>query len=488
MSIKILIVDDSELMRAGIRTKLESVKDFEIIAEAVDGLDAIAKVDENELDVVVMDINMPNLSGIAAAERILNINPDIKIIGLSIHSGEHFVKGMLKAGAKAYLLKDDVPDELIRAIHKVYSGEMYLSSAITAVALKEGRAKEQIEKPIILKTKLIGPALLKSYTIRKNIIEKLEKNCFMPFSLISAGAGYGKTIAVGQWLEKTDHRYTWLSLDEEHNDFRTFLLYLCAAIEKLFPDTLKATRVLIIKDDLPDPKVIFNTLINEIYDINEHFILVLDDFQIVHEKAILHFFNEWLRYPPPKVHLSIISRRDPQLKINSLRNNNQMTEIRMNDLSFGNDEIADLFKNLPGVELNDQIMELLQDKTGGRIIGLKMALLTIEDNDDYDNILKGLENNLSSDWTYKIAPEISNQEYKNDKKYKLDLIKLTPRELTVLQCLSDGLTNQEIADKLFNSVNTVKKHITNMFVKMDVHNRVNLVLKGFEKGFLEKKR
>lgn len=488
MSIKILIVDDSELMRTGIRTKLEMVDDFVIIAEAVDGLDAIAKVGENELDVVVMDINMPNLSGIEAAEKILDINPEIKIIGLSIHSGEHFVKGMLKAGAKAYLLKDDVPDELIRAISKVDNGEMYLSSAITAVALKEENMNEQMEKIIILKTKLIGPELLKSYTIRKNIIEKLEKNCLMPFSLISAGAGYGKTIAVGQWLERTDYRYTWISLDEEHNDFRTFLHYLCAAIEKLFPDTLETTRTLIVKDDLPDPKVIINTLINEIYDINERFILVLDDFQNLHEKAILHFFNEWLRYPPPKVHLSILSRKDPQLKINLLRNNNQMTDIRMKDLCFGKDEIDDMFKNLLGIELDDEIMEYLQDKTEGRIIGLKMALMTIEDNNDDNNILKVLEDNLSSDWANKIAIEVSKQEYNIDKKYMLDIIELTPRELVVLQCLSDGLSNQEIADKLFNSVNTVKKHITNMFVKMDVHNRVNLVLKGFEKGFLEKKR
>jgi ATP/maltotriose-dependent transcriptional regulator MalT/CheY-like chemotaxis protein len=488
MSVKILIVDDSELMRTGIRTKLERVKDFEIIAEAVDGLDAIVKVGENELDVVVMDINMPNLTGIEATDKILNINPDLKIIGLSIHSGRHFVNGMLEVGAKAYLLKDDVPDELIRAIHKVYNGEMYLSSAITEVALNKEKMKKQKENIIILKTKLIGPTLLESYTIRKNIIEKLEKNSFKPFSLILAGSGYGKTIAVGQWLERTDCHCTWLSMDEEHNDFRTFLLYLCAAIEKLFPDTLIATRALIIEDDLPDFNVIYNTIINEIYDINERFILVLDDFQVVHEKDIFHFFNKWLSFPPPKAHLSIISRRDPQLKINSLRNNNQITEIRMNELSFDNDEIADLYRSLLGTELDDQIMELLQDKTGGWIIELIMALKNIEVNNDYDNILKVLEDNFSSDWTYQLAIEVSKQEHEKDKKYMLDIVKLTPKELVVLQCLSDGLTNQEIADKLFNSVNTVKKHITNMFIKMGIHNRLNLVLKGVEMGFLEKKK
>ena len=487
MGIKILIVDDSELMRAGIRTKLEMIKSFEIVGEAIDGVDAITKVSEMQPDVVVMDINMPNLSGIEATEKILHINPDIKVIGLSIHSGEHYVKDMLHAGAVAYLLKDDAPDELIRAVYKVDNGEMYLSSAITEVALRKDNPPPEFAGISILKTKLYKPALLDSYVIRKKIIDKLNRNIAMPLSVVIAGAGFGKSVAISQWLENTSYKCTWLTIDDEHNDFRSFLFYLCEAIEKLYPDALTATHDLIIEEDCPPFREIFNTMSNEICDINKQFILVLDDFQIVSEKNVLNFFDEWLRFPPPKVHLSVISRRDPFLKINSLRNNNLLTEIRMDDLSFSNDEIANLFKKILNIELDHQTIALLQEKTGGWVIGLRMASMLLEDKEDLDNIAEILAEELGSSANFMNEMMKAKQETKLDQKRKIDLIILTPRELIVLQCIADGLSNQEIADNLFNSVGTIKKHVSNMFNKMDVPNRVSLVIKGRELGFLEKK-
>ena len=487
MSIKILLVDDSELMRAGIRAKLETIEDFEIIGEAVDGVDAIAKVGEMQPDVVVMDINMPNLSGIEATAEILVVDPDIKIIGLSIHSGEHYVKGMLKAGAKAYLLKDDVPDELIRAINKVVNGEMYLSSTITEVALKEDEKKDHTEDIIILQTKLHRPTIMDSYVLRKKIVDKLENNIKMPLSVITAGAGYGKSVAVRQWIEHSSYNHTWLSMDEEHNDFRTFLVYLCAAIEKIAPGTLEATKDLIKEENLPPFRLIFNTLINEICEINKHFILVLDDFQEINEKNIHHLFDTWLRFPPPNIHLAIISRLDPLLKINSLRNNNQMIEIRMNDLSFSDDEVADLFKKLLEIDLDHQTIELLQDETKGWIVGLRMASMLIEDKENLDNILDTLKTGFISTSNHLISIESAKHVYKIGQKHSHEPFTLTPGELTVLQCLADGLSNKEIAAKLFKSIHTIKKHITNMFDKMDIHKRQGLVSKGIELGFLEKK-
>jgi DNA-binding NarL/FixJ family response regulator len=135
MQYKIFIVDDHPFTRAGVRSLLESNSEFNIIGEAENGLDAVEQVIQKHPDIVVMDINMPQLSGIDATRKILAKYPEIKIVALSIHKGEIFVKKMLDAGAVGYLLKDEAPEELSTAIQKVIEGNIYLSSAVTRAAL-----------------------------------------------------------------------------------------------------------------------------------------------------------------------------------------------------------------------------------------------------------------------------------------------------------------------------------------------------------------
>ena len=113
---------------------------------------------------------------------------------------------------------------------------MFLSSAITKVALEKHDDQEET-RPDILYTKLHQPPVTDDYVIRTNLINELENNLNKPLSLLSAPAGYGKSTLVSQWLENTSALHTWISLDEEHNDLQSFLLYLCAAIEKIFADS-----------------------------------------------------------------------------------------------------------------------------------------------------------------------------------------------------------------------------------------------------------
>lgn len=128
--IRILLADDHNVMRKGLRLLLESQPDFTVVAEAADGRQAVERAEAANPDVVVLDIAMPNLSGIEAAQRILAQRPSTAIIFLSMHSDEGYVLRALKAGARGYLLKDSVEGELMEAITVVHQGKTFFSREI----------------------------------------------------------------------------------------------------------------------------------------------------------------------------------------------------------------------------------------------------------------------------------------------------------------------------------------------------------------------
>jgi two-component system, NarL family, response regulator DegU len=126
MSIRILIADDHALLRQGIRNVLEFEEDFDIIAEAGDGEDAVKKSGEFLPDIALIDINMPKLNGLEVTKRIRESFPGVKVIILTIHDDESYVVEVVKAGAAGYLLKDVEPGMLIKAIRTVFDGESFI--------------------------------------------------------------------------------------------------------------------------------------------------------------------------------------------------------------------------------------------------------------------------------------------------------------------------------------------------------------------------
>ncbi|MFN0728377.1 response regulator [Polaribacter gochangensis] len=128
--IKILLADDHKFLRDGLRNIIEQRSNMLIIGEASDGIEAIEAASKLQPNVIIMDVSMPGLNGIEAAKRIHKAQPEIKIIGLSMHSGKQFIQGMFKAGAFGYLLKDGDADELIIAISTVMQNKKYLSRNI----------------------------------------------------------------------------------------------------------------------------------------------------------------------------------------------------------------------------------------------------------------------------------------------------------------------------------------------------------------------
>ncbi len=137
MSIRILLADDHTIMQAGLRALLEKESDMEIIAEAVNGREAVKLSADLLPHVVIMDISMPDLNGIDATRQIISDAADVKIIALSMHSDEQFVRGMLEAGAKGYLLKDCAAEELCYAVRAVFADQTYLSPSIAGIVAEQ---------------------------------------------------------------------------------------------------------------------------------------------------------------------------------------------------------------------------------------------------------------------------------------------------------------------------------------------------------------
>jgi len=135
--IRILLADDHTVMRRGLRLLLESQPEFSVVAEAADGRQAVEQAEAVHPDVAVVDIAMPNLSGIEAAQRMSAAIPDIAIVILSMHSDEGYVLRALKAGAKGYLLKDSAEGDLIEAIKAVHQGRTFFSSEITRMLVSD---------------------------------------------------------------------------------------------------------------------------------------------------------------------------------------------------------------------------------------------------------------------------------------------------------------------------------------------------------------
>jgi two-component system response regulator NreC len=135
--IRILLADDHTVMRRGLRLLLQGQPNFTVVAEASDGREAVQQAEASHPDVAVLDIAMPNLSGIEAAQRIAAQNPNVAIVILSMHSDEGYVLRALKAGARGYLLKHAAESDLIEAIQAVSLGKTFFSSEISQLLVED---------------------------------------------------------------------------------------------------------------------------------------------------------------------------------------------------------------------------------------------------------------------------------------------------------------------------------------------------------------
>lgn len=133
MAVKVLVVDDQEIMRKGISTLLRRYTDCEVTAEAADGHEALKRISEVHPDIVILDVSMPNMSGTETAQRMIEQDADIKILAVSAYTEVSVITEIIRAGASGYILKDNLFQELAEGINTLRQGNKYFSHAIAGV-------------------------------------------------------------------------------------------------------------------------------------------------------------------------------------------------------------------------------------------------------------------------------------------------------------------------------------------------------------------
>jgi len=140
--IRVLIVDDHPLLRQGVRQLLERERDFEVVAEASDGEEAIRLASEHVPDIVLMDVGMPTVGGLAATRQIKTEHPQVAVVIFTIHDDDEYILGLLQAGAAGYLLKSAYGEELVQALRSVRAGDQVLHPKVCSRLLKRASSNQ----------------------------------------------------------------------------------------------------------------------------------------------------------------------------------------------------------------------------------------------------------------------------------------------------------------------------------------------------------
>ena len=229
----------------------------------------------------------------------------------------------------------------------------------------------------ILTTKLHRPRSSGLLVPRRRLLQRLEEQRERPLTLVCAPAGYGKTTLISTWLEESEWPSAWLSLDDGDDDLGIFMTYVLAAIQTQFPRAVGETLALLGAVSAPPLSVLARSLSNELDQIDQPFVLALDDYHYIRDAAVHELLDELLTHPPRSLHLVLTSRVDPPLSLSRLRARHQMTEIRTADLRFDPEETAAFVEQEMRISVDERALGVLQQRVEGWAAGMRLIVLSL---------------------------------------------------------------------------------------------------------------
>jgi LuxR family maltose regulon positive regulatory protein len=276
-----------------------------------------------------------------------------------------------------------------------------LSSPSSPALLPQApRAPEFAQKGVLLSTKLAPPRLPLSLVERSRLLRDLEAVRSYPLTLVSASAGSGKTTLLSAWavasgIEQPSRRMTqsagrrraeqavvWLSLDALDNDPTRFWASVIAALRTCLPKVGQTALVLLHSPEAPPLSTILTALLNDLMPDSSDIILILDDYHVISDQTIHDSLLFLLDHLPPRMHLVLATRTDPELPLSRLRVRGQLLEIRSGDLRFTQEEATDFLLQRMGLPLSEEDIATLHCRTEGWVAGLQLAALSLRKRQD----------------------------------------------------------------------------------------------------------
>ncbi len=261
----------------------------------------------------------------------------------------------------------------------------------------------------LLQTKLYFPPARPSLIPRPRLVERLDGWHHAPLILVSAPAGYGKTTLVSGWLKEKQIPSAWLSLDGGDNDPIRFLQYLVAALSPLAPGVEAEASGMLQGARPVQFEELINLLINELASHPGPFVLVLDDFHLIHTEAVPRILAHLLEHLPPQMHLAVLTRTDPPLPLSRLRASGQLLDIRADQLRFTREEVAAFLNEAMGLALSDGDLAALEARTEGWIAGLQLAALSMQGHKDIHGFVSAFTGSHHYVMDYLVEEVLKNQ-------------------------------------------------------------------------------
>jgi len=232
----------------------------------------------------------------------------------------------------------------------------------------------------LIATKLHVPTPRLGLVTRPKLLDCLNEGLKRKLILISASSGYGKTTLMAEWLLERgkDFPKAWVSLDEGDNDPIRFLTYLIAALQSVRDGLGQDTGIMMQVAQNPSNESILSVLINELSTVSQDFSLVLEDYHVIEVREIHQMMDFLLEHLPPQLHLVILTRSDPPFPLARLRARGELSEIRAKDLRFSYEDAAKFLQNMVGLQLSEDDVQVLVERTEGWITGLQLAALSIQ--------------------------------------------------------------------------------------------------------------
>ncbi len=232
----------------------------------------------------------------------------------------------------------------------------------------------------LLRTKLTIPQAPPQLLSRQRLIERFSEGLQRRLTLVSAPAGFGKTVLIIECQKALRTPFTWFSIEEDDNDPTRFWSYFIAALQRLDRNLGYVAQQMLQSPEAAPIRTILTVLINEIVAERNKpypYIVVLDDYQVIHNSVIHNDMSFLVEHMPLQLHIVISTRSDPPLTLPRWRIRSHLSELRSEDLRFNQEETATFLNNIMGIRLNTEDVKKLDKRTEGWIAGIQMAAISL---------------------------------------------------------------------------------------------------------------